>query len=90
MKSEKLSISLEADLAETIRGYATKEGVSVSSWIAEASAQKARQQLLEELVKADALELGALSDEEVDRHIAEARAASEIYQSVSQPHSAAA
>jgi uncharacterized protein (DUF1778 family) len=77
MKSEKLSISLEADLAEAIRNSASKEGVSVSSWIADASIQRARQFALEELVAADAAEFGALSDADVDRLIAEAHAASQ-------------
>ncbi len=76
MKSEKLSISLEAELAETIRASASKEGVSVSSWIAEASIQRARQFALEELVASDAVKFGALSNEEVNRLIAEAHSAS--------------
>jgi hypothetical protein len=73
MKSEKLSISLEADLAETIRASATKTGVSVSSWISDASAQKARQLALREALDEYAKEFGSLSEERIDELVAEAR-----------------
>lgn len=73
MKSEKLSISLEAELAETIRTSATKTGVSVSSWISDASEQKARQLALREALDEYAKEFGILSEGQIDQLVDEAR-----------------
>jgi hypothetical protein len=76
VSAEKLSISLDADLAATVRAAAADEGVSVSTWLAGAAEAKARQRHLREALDEFAAEHGALSHADIDRLIADARAAS--------------
>jgi hypothetical protein len=76
VSAEKLSISLDADLAATVRAAAAEEGVSVSTWLARAAEAKARQRHLREALDEFATEHGALTDADIDRLITEARAAS--------------
>jgi hypothetical protein len=71
--AEKLSISFDADLADEVRTAAADEGVSVSTWLAEAAAAKARQNHLRSALEAYARDEGELTDDEVDRLIAGAR-----------------
>ncbi len=81
MGAEKLSISLDADLAGEVRSAAADDGVSVSTWLAEAAVAKARQRRLRTALDAFAAEFGALSDGDIDRLVAESR----IDSSVTQP-----
>ena len=76
--AETFSVSFEGGLAKAVRQAAAKEGLSVSSWLAEAAAAKARQRHLRDALDAAAAEHGPLSDDEVDRLIAKAREGSRI------------
>jgi len=78
MPSDKLSVSLDAELVTTIRAAAVYEGVSISTWLGEAALAKARQRWLREALDEFAAEHGALTDEEIQALVAEARANSII------------
>lgn len=73
MASDKLSVSLDADLVATIRAAAADEGVSISTWLGEAATAKARQRLLREALDAAAEEDGGLTDAEIAELVFEAR-----------------
>jgi len=73
---EKLSISLDPDLAATVRAAAAEEGVSVSTWLARAAEAKARQRHLREALDEFAAQHGGLTKADIDRLITEARVAS--------------
>jgi len=76
--AEKLSISLDAELIARVRAAANEQGVSVSTWLAKAAEAQVRQRLLREALDAFAAEIGELSQEEVDRLIAESRRTSRL------------
>lgn len=76
MAVEKLSVSFNADLVALIRAAAAEEGVSLSTWLANAAEAKARQRHLRRALDAYAEEHGELTDEQVDRLIADARVGS--------------
>ena len=76
MTAEKLSVSIESSLVKLIRGAASEEGVSVSTWLADAAAAKARQRALREAVREHAEEHGALALTDANRLVAAARAGS--------------
>jgi hypothetical protein len=78
MSSEKLSISLDAELAARVRAAASEQGVSVSTWLATAAEAQVRQRLLREALDALAGEIGELTEEDVDRLIAESRQNSKL------------
>lgn len=78
MGAEKLSISLDAELIARVRAAANEQGVSVSTWLAKAAEAQVRQRLLREALDAFAAEIGELSQEEVDRLIAESRRTSRL------------
>lgn len=78
MPAEKLSISLEEELATAIRSAAAAEGVSVSSWIASAAEQRARREHLRAALESFDDEFGALRPGEADRLIAAARSSSSV------------
>ncbi len=78
MPSEKLSISLEEELATAIRAAAASDGVSVSSWIASAAEQRARRENLRAALESFDDEFGALKPGEAERLIATARSASTV------------
>lgn len=81
MAVEKLSISFDAELAETVRAAAADDGVSVSTWLATAAVAKARQrQLRAALDEMEAAE-GALTDEDIDDLIRAARERSVVTRS---------
>ena len=73
MAVKKLSVSFDADLADAIRDAAAEEGVSMSTWLASAAAAKARRRFLRAALDEFAEDEGALSEEDIDRLIAEAR-----------------
>jgi hypothetical protein len=59
MTVRKLSISVPAEVEETIKAAAAKEGKPVSAWLAEAAAEKARAATLQATGRAAARELVA-------------------------------
>lgn len=73
MPAEKLSISMETSLLAQIRKAAAAEGVTVSMWLAEAAAAKARQRALHEALDAFAQEHGRVAPEEAARLVEGAR-----------------
>lgn len=60
MDAQKLSISSEPEFAETIRAAATADGVSVSSWLAEAATDRIRSYRLGRALDALAEEIGGM------------------------------
>ena len=83
---KKLSVSFDAGLADAIRAAAAEEGVSMSTWLASAAAAKARRRYLRAALDELAKDEGVLSDDDIDRLIAEARQRS----FVTKPHRGAA
>lgn len=73
MSAEKLSVSMDTSLVKLIRGAASREGVSLSTWLADAAAAKARNHALREALDADAKEHGPLTREAARQLVAEAR-----------------
>lgn len=73
MGSEKLSISLDADLLALVRAFAAERGMSISTWLAKAAEAQIRQMHLRVALDAAQREFGKLDDDEIDRLIAEAR-----------------
>jgi hypothetical protein len=59
MTVRKLSISVPAEVEETIKAAAAEEGKPVSAWLAEAAAEKARAAALQAAGRAAARELVA-------------------------------
>jgi hypothetical protein len=69
---DKLSISMEPDLASVVREAAAEDGVSVSAWLSTAAHDRIRNRLLRRALDAEALEFGPLTSREVDDLITEA------------------
>ncbi|MGH3802709.1 MAG: hypothetical protein ACRDTD_21810 [Pseudonocardiaceae bacterium] len=78
MAVEKLSISLDSDLAAAVRAAAAEQGVSVSNWLGAAADAQVRQRKLREALDALAAELGPLHPTEADRLVAAARRSSKL------------
>ncbi len=76
MAAEKLSVSMETSLVKVIRGAASREGVSLSTWLADAAAAKARNHALREALRDHAAQHGGLTVEEAQAVVATARARS--------------
>lgn len=76
MAVEKISVSMDASLVKLIRSAASAEGVTVSTWLSEAAAARARHAALREVLREYALEHGTLAPSEVHELIAQARARS--------------
>jgi hypothetical protein len=85
MSTEKLSISLDAELATAVREAAAEEGVSVSNWLSQAAEAKARRRRLRVALDEFAAENGALSDADIDRIVADARTRSVVVDSTRTP-----
>jgi len=75
---EKLSISLDSELAVTVRNAASAQGVSVSTWLADAAQAQVRQIRLRAALDSLAAEIGGLDPDEVDRLVAAARSGSTV------------
>jgi hypothetical protein len=73
-----LSISLDSDLAASVRAAASEQGVSVSTWLADAAQAQVRQRRLREALDALALEQEELDPVEIDRLITDARRTSRV------------
>lgn len=78
MGVEKLSISVDAELAASVRAAAQEQGISVSSWVGAAAAAEVRRRLLRSALEHVAAEDGALEVDEGARLIAAARARSQV------------
>lgn len=76
MSAKKFSVSFDGQLALTVRKAAAKEGLSISTWLAEAAALKARQEHLRGALDVFAAEHGALTDADIDELIRGARSSS--------------
>ena len=76
MSAEKVSISLDQELLNTIRSAATDDGTTVSSWLADAAETKARNRYLREALDAADAEFGTITDDEADELITAMRARS--------------
>jgi hypothetical protein len=73
MSVEKLSVSLEAELAKLVRSAAAEEGMSVSTWLAEAARVRARHRELREALAEFSTAHGAMAPEEAARVAADVR-----------------
>lgn len=78
MRVEKFSVSFDKSTAEAVRRGARLDGESVSAWLADAAATKARQRSLREALDAFATEHGVLSETDLDSLIREARRTSKL------------
>lgn len=67
MKVDKLSISFEATLGDSIRNAARKSGTGVSSWLAQAAAAKLRTEALGEFLDTWEAQHGPLTVAELRR-----------------------
>lgn len=76
MSAQKLSISLDTDLADTVRAAAAEDGVSVSTWLATAADAKVRNYLLGTALDAWDEEFGPVDAVEAQRLVDEARSRS--------------
>ncbi len=61
----KVTISLDPDLYAAAKADAERKGMSVSSWVSEATAEKLRQQAWDEYMAAYQEEFGAFTEEEL-------------------------
>lgn len=73
MAVNKLSVSLDEELAVTVREAAAEEGVSVSAWLSTAAEDRIRSRLLRVALDELAREEGPMSAEEAAQRVAEAR-----------------
>ncbi len=71
MKVDKMSISLDPQLGDDIRGAAERAGVSVSAWIADAAAARLRKQALAEFLSDWQAKHGKITEAELARARAE-------------------
>ncbi len=65
MKSDKMSISLPADLAAQVREAARSAGVPLSRWVADAAAQRARFEAFDRFLEEWEREHGPITAEEL-------------------------
>lgn len=65
MSTDKLSISLDPELAEHVRESARRAGKGVSAWLAEAAAAKLRAEALDEFLEEWKREHGDFTIEEL-------------------------
>jgi hypothetical protein len=78
MGVEKLSISMDASLAKLVRQAAEREGITLSTWLAEAAVARARQHALREALVEYAKVHGVLPRTEAERLVADARSRSRV------------
>ena len=74
MAVDKLSVSLDADLASVVRQAAAEEGLSVSAWLSEAAQARIRNRLLRVALDEIADAAGPVQPEGAAQLVAEARA----------------
>jgi hypothetical protein len=75
---DKLSVSLEEELARAVREAAIEEGMSVSAWLSAAALDRIRNRLLRVALDELAQEVGAMSSEQAAQLVAEARRAATV------------
>lgn len=73
MKVDKLSISLDPDLGDSVRAAARGRGSSLSAWLADAAAAKLRAEALADYLDDWEATHGPLSAEELDAAAADLR-----------------
>jgi predicted transcriptional regulator len=66
MQVDRLSVTLDPDLGAAVRKSAARAKLSVSAWIAEAAADRVRNELLGRALDRWEAESGALTTEELD------------------------
>jgi hypothetical protein len=66
MGVDKLSVSLEPDLAEAIKRAAASRSVNVSAWLADAARDRLRNEALGDAIETWEREHGPLTEAEVD------------------------
>jgi hypothetical protein len=66
MSIDRLSVALDADLGAAVREAASRAGVSVSTWMAHAAADRLRHELLGRALAAWEAEAGPFSEAELD------------------------
>lgn len=78
MAVDKISVSLDEELADLARRAAAEEGISLSAWITNAAQDRLRNLLLGVALEEIWKEIGPMSVEEMERLVAEARAESVV------------
>ena len=73
MSAQKFSISFDGALASAVRKAAAEEGMSLSTWLAEAAEAKARQRHLRDALDEFAREHGSLDELEIEELVRSAR-----------------
>ncbi len=66
MQVDRFSVTMEPDLGAAVRDAAQRAGMSVSGWLAQAAADRLRNDLLGAALDAWEAEDGAFGDEELD------------------------
>jgi post-segregation antitoxin (ccd killing protein) len=62
----KLSVSVDDEIAETVKQAAHDEGVTVSAWLSAAATARIRNRLLGEAIAEAACELASFDDETIE------------------------
>jgi hypothetical protein len=78
MAAEKFSISFNGPLAAAVRAAAAQEGLSISSWLAEAAKFNIKQKNLGKALAKYAQEHGRMSNDDADTIIRRARQLSRV------------
>ena len=65
VKVDKMSISFDADLGESVRAAAQRAGIGLSSWLADAAAAKLRAEALAEFLNGWEEQHGPLTADEL-------------------------
>jgi len=66
MKVDRLSITMDPDLGSAVRDAAARQGMSVSAWLAEAAADRLRDDLLGRALDRWEREDGPFGEDELD------------------------
>ncbi len=73
MAVTKLSVSVEAEVAESVKQAARDEGLTVSAWLSAAAKARIRNRLLGEAIADAAADLHSFDDETIQQLITAAR-----------------
>lgn len=69
MSVRKVTISIDPELYAAVKADTERKGMSVSSWVSEAAAEKIRQQAWDEYMEAYQAEFGEFTEEELAQPI---------------------
>ncbi len=72
MTIDKLSVSMEQELAAVVREAAAQDGVSLSAWLSVAAHDRIRNRLLRRALDAEAVEFGSITSGELSQLVADA------------------